>query len=861
MADMQVLAQQCRDLFDAAQGSLGWFHDNARLVGNQLPALQRAFKRHAVEARTLANAASRPMSVGVFGASQAGKSFLIGRLISPPQRPTQVVFGEGQATTRLNFLTEVNPQGGKETTGLVTRFSVQPQATPADFPVSLRLLRESDVVAILANSFVLDLAAEPDDANLFGTEALQALCSRFAAGTTTQPGLCTEDVYELREYVEHALRRHPLNGPAGGLYWQQAEAVLPGLDAAQRAELLAPLWGGLPEFTRAYRLLKDALDRLGHPEWAFVGLSAIRDRAAGILHVDTLMGLECSDAVPVEIRTRSQGPINLPRPVVTALTAELRVTLEAAPWAFLEHTDLLDFPGARSRADDKRVLRDPSRMDPDRPALANCFLRGKVAVLFDRYVADLDLNSMLLCVGPENQEVAKLPELVEDWVHKTHGLHPEDREGRRVGLFFCLTKCDGLFRLAAGESADLKLTNRFENNLRFFTGWTQQWTAGAPFTNCYLIRNPKAGRQDGLFDYASADGLPLDEVPDETAVRADQQGWLAQYRSVYLQNEQVRRHVADAEQRWEALLTLNDGGVTHLAERLAPVCDLRLKFEQIRPRALELSRQLVTELERFHEKSDVEQRVTERMAKASAIAQRLSRNPRLIGPLLQQLHATESALGQRFLEVSRQRPATADTPAGDSFVIDLDVLGLGSATPPPESVVATFPCGDAAIACWLETLERHASDTALCESVGLSPEQFQDVVSELAIASRRLGLPAALEDFVRQVEAFKQRPDEVVHRVGLGLTLLINRLVNAPGEYAGDQLPGASAPAYRRAVGEAPTLPADPRAMQQERLALPTQWLRGLLELTRTNASWGQGGRVDVEQNRRLGELIGKAGL
>src|SRR5690606_25115847 len=122
----------------------------------------------------------RPMSVGVFGASQAGKSFLIGRLISPPQRPTQVVFGEGQATTRLNFLTEVNPQGGKETTGLVTRFSVQPQATPADFPVSLRLLRESDVVAILANSFVLDLAAEPDDANLFGTEALQALCSRFA---------------------------------------------------------------------------------------------------------------------------------------------------------------------------------------------------------------------------------------------------------------------------------------------------------------------------------------------------------------------------------------------------------------------------------------------------------------------------------------------------------------------------------------------------------------------------------------------------------------------------------------------------------------------------------------------------------
>ena len=39
------------------------------------------------------------------------------------------------------------------------------------------------------------------------------------------------------------------------------------------------------------------------------------------------------------------------RPVVAALTAELVVPLAERPWDSFEHTDLLDFPGARTRED------------------------------------------------------------------------------------------------------------------------------------------------------------------------------------------------------------------------------------------------------------------------------------------------------------------------------------------------------------------------------------------------------------------------------------------------------------------------------------------------------------------------------
>ena len=42
-------------------------------------------------------------------------------------------------------------------------------------------------------------------------------------------------------------------------------------------------------------------------------------------------------------------PTALPRATLTALIAEVSLVIAEQPWPFFEHTDLLDFPGARSR--------------------------------------------------------------------------------------------------------------------------------------------------------------------------------------------------------------------------------------------------------------------------------------------------------------------------------------------------------------------------------------------------------------------------------------------------------------------------------------------------------------------------------
>ena len=860
----RALAERCDAMAEASLDALGWFADNPKLVGARQQGLQRSFRKHAVEAEKLAVAARRPMSVAAFGASQAGKSFLIGALIGPQEGGARAVFGQGEEARELDFLDEVNPQGGNETTGLVTRFSVTPHRTPAGYSVTLRLLSEIDIVKILANAFLFDLSAAGDWA--VNEEALATLRNRLEdKGAARQvDALRLEDVFDLRDYLEQSLPRHPLSGAQGERYWAFVEDMLPRLTTEVRAEALAPLWGGLPEFTQIYRDLKAALDRLAHPEWAYVPLGALTDRSGGILHVRTLYGLDGSGAATVQVASDAGIAVTLPKPVVTALTAELRVTLTQQPWPFFQHTDLLDFPGARSRLDSTpaKWLRNPEE-NPD--GRAQCFLRGKVAVLFDKYVADLDLNSMLLCVGPENQEVRKLPELIEGWIARTHGTKPEDRRGRRISLFFCMTKADRLFDLATGASDAESTRNRLSNNLGFYPGWTEIWTPGEPFNNTYMIRNPNI-RRDDLFDYG--DGATASEtktVPPEAGLRADKIDWLDRFRSTFLAEDLVKRHVAKPEEKWEAMLRLNDGGISYLAGSLAPLCDPDLKYDQIQPRAEALKRQILAELTHFHEAGDLQSRVEERLAKATEVVRALLAAPESVGCFFRELMADEASLAQAYLDCMRQvrrsGEGSAPRPQAASIAIELPP-GMEDLAEPAaqESNGNRRIYGDAALEIWLDNLERRGGDETLAATYNLTSAQFLHVVNELAVAARRLNLPEAIERQMNAVPRFGS-PDEVVHRVAMAAALILNALVNRLGsdlepedEAAPPRIVWPSVPEI--APGGLPDLAADPAEMARQRGRTISAWLGAFRDLAKRNASWGQGGFVNAEQNQRLGDLI-----
>lgn len=877
------LGAECRKAAEAAGQALGWVADNAGRVGAERPSLERRLRKATVTAGKLALAAERPMCVGVFGPSQAGKSYLISALARPKAaeggQPEDLIAEFAGIPGGLSFVRHINPQGGGEATGLVTRFTIRKQPAPAGFPVAFRLLSELDVVKILTNTYLSDFKDE-EEKPASAEEVARALTeARGAAQSAPQDRLSIDDFYDLREYADKYFRGHEFIKALGATYWGELERLGPRLPAAARVKLLSFLWGRHAFFTQIYTRLQAALSQLDFAPEAFAPISALRDPGAGptegprrdsIIDVNTLYALAEPGAETIQVRTPAGREVAVARPVVTALIAELRIEMQKQPWPFFEHTDLLDFPGARVRENYtvKQVTDNPE-------LVPKCFLRGKVAYLFERYCAELELSSMLLCIGPSNQEVRTLPKMIEDWVAATHGSTPAERAKQETLLFFVLTKFDTEFDEKAGKlDPALAFDTRLRHSLTEFFGatgaWVEEWHPGRPFDNSYWLRSPNA-YAEGLFDF-SAERREL-KIHDHKRQR------LAEIKPLYLSTALVQRHIADPERAWEEGLRLNDGGVTWLAENLAPVCNPTIKRRQVAARLAELVTQLGQVLKPFHISGDIAEEREKRLAQALESLgelEALAEQGRF-GTLLGAFQVETDQLADLYLKVSATadgepaKAAEAAKPKASGRLlgrISGVAAGNGQAA---EAPAAGAPPGErraeryaaAVMEGWIDEMRQTAADEDFLRRLQVGGGALSTLVSELAQAAERLKLGQAIRERLRQAQGVPKQPRHAMASGALAAGEAINRFVAGLGfeRVPAEQRPktqdaaGHERPIFTRTVasGEVPSLPAEPQRYDDQ---IAVDWMAGFLKLVEDNAATLEGAQLDIEQNARLGRLL-----
>jgi len=873
------LGGECRKAAEATGRALGWVADNAERVGAERPSIERRLRKATVTANKLALAAERPMCVGVFGPSQAGKSYLISALARPRDEGADLIAEFDGVPGGLSFVRHINPQGGGEATGLVTRFTIRRQPAPAGFPVAFRLLSELDVVKILTNTYLSDFKDE-EEKPASAEEVARALTeARGAAQSAAQDRLSIDDFYDLREYADKYFRGHEFIKALGPAYWGELERLGPRLPAAARVKLLSFLWGRHDFFTRIYTRLQAALAQLDFAPEAFAPIAALRDPGApasegprrdSIIDVNTLYALADAGAETIQVRTPAGREVALARPVVTALIAELRIQMQRQPWPFFEHTDLLDFPGARVRENYRvqQVVENPD-------LVPKCFLRGKVAYLFERYCAELELSSMLLCIGPSNQEVRTLPKMIEDWVAATHGSTPAERAKQETLLYFVLTKFDTEFDEKAGKlDPALAFDTRLRHSLTEFFGatgaWVAEWHPGEPFRNTYWLRSPNA-YAEGLFDF-SADRR-------ETRIHEHKQARLAEIKPLYLSTPLVQRHFEDPERAWDEGLRLNDGGVAYLAEKLAPVCNPTIKRRQVSARLAELVGQLMQTLKPFHISGDIAEEREKRLALAleslgelEAVAEQGR-----FGTLLGAFQVETDQLADLYLKVAATaegEPAKAEAapkPKASGRLLGRIAgvaAGNGEAAAP---AAATLPPGErraeryaaAVMEGWIDEMRQTAADEALLRRLQVGGAALSTLVTELAQAAERLKLGQAIRERLRQAQGVPKQPRHAMSGGALAAGEAINRFVTGLGfdRVAPEQRPkaqdagGRERPIFTRAVakGEVPSLPAEPQRYDDQ---IAVDWMAGFLKLVEENAATLEGAQLDIEQNARLGRLL-----
>ncbi len=865
------LADRCEGIVAGGGEAIQWIQEvrgNSHRLDRESASLIDKLRRVRNLARRLGRASQHPVSVGFFGLSQAGKSYLISALAAGENGELETLL-DGEP---LNFISHVNPPGhGKEATGLVTRFTRHGSPTPPGFPIELSLFSEVDLVKVLGNAFFNDFDREQVE---FNTDPgyIRTRLAGLEAKRRPQPtgGVSEDDVIDLRDYFERRFRKSM--EPLMGDYWPTAVELAPCLEPPDRAALFSILWGEIGDLSETYLNLRTALSALGHAETVYCPTSALVVRADdgkwtqanSIMNVDILerLGKDNQDrieAVPMQ-EGQPGAPVRLPRSLLAALTAEMRFVLAETPVArVLEQVDLLDFPGYRGRLavsnleEVRKQLKD-DQVDP----VAQLVLRGKVAYLFERYTDDQEMNALVLCTPCHKQmDVHSLGPVIEDWIHSTQGDIAAVRDKRLPGLIWAITMFDFRLAPAPGETVDtmriawdgmmkMTLLERFGQY-----GWVHEWSPGRPFDNLFLVRKPRMATSV----IETREGVELGILPNQEAR-------LAQMRETFLENESVRKHIKTAELAWEAMLAFNDGGIDRLAQYLESTARLEIKLERIREQ-LDAIVQEVAEhrLGNYYHRegaAEVEnkKRLTERVVAA------LRRRPDRFGELLSALYPSSEHLRALYLraEDASRTPEETETrfDDGGAGLIDLNFDALAPVTGSATRFV------QATMRDWIAQLKELPGQPDMIHFLDLPKEILEDLIDELITGADRLKLEEdllfAIQDaeertsatrsrlVERQVFAVRTPTCEFVDRLGIGKLPLTER---PPSPIANDRLLFQPPPAIdARALPELTPRPVNFSAMYI------VDWFEAFAGLAVDNAGHYAGREITPEQNQALGEIL-----
>jgi hypothetical protein len=865
---------------------------SSNTVANEAPELVHKLRQIRNQAAKLGPVSKTGSTIGFFGLSQAGKSYLISALMAGT---------DGDLKTRLDghlldFIDHVNPPGGgAEATGLVTRFAKSASEAPAGFPLKLQLFSETEIVKVLINAFMEDFNQQKIGHSFDGeplelaNKAIRAAIPKKQAQRSA--GVSEDDMVDLWDYLK--MNYPGKYEPLMNQFVPELVDLVPYLPRTERTELFSVLWANLGGLTACFDMLSRTLEKLNHPKSVFTSLDAlvavdqgsgaIRQKSDSIMSVSTLFKLGQKDDTSLEVMvgTPAGKTVEVSRAEIAALTAETHFPLENTPTQeALNSVDILDFPGYRGRLkldsfeDGNQIVQDTSANPSKRNRVAELLLRGKVAFLFQRYTDMQEMNVLVICAASHKQsEVSDVGPVLDRWVKETHGSSPQERSARQSGLVWAMTMFDekikltldgaeGVYDQVCHKIIEITLTEKFSGS-----EWLNNWLPNQPFNCSFPVRKP------GLAPFIECnDGV-------ETHIKPDRSEKVQNIAKAWASNSNVQRHVAHPEQAWQAMLELNDGGISRLSKYLSEVAVRSIKLGRLREQLDKVIDKLAEgRLNDWYNPSGADE-VQLRTQRADEIGGQLGQIAKLLALLQKQMLLPSEKIRSLYLnsEYTIELSADGDNPDNASASPFAGDLGLGSgvnlfspasSTSSPQqednrastSTDARF--GRTVYHAWITHLKDLPDDDAFINYLKLlqvDRRVIEHLVSEIVIALDRFDFETKLINKLIETEQSGTKRERLVERQTLTVQTQIGDFLAwlgqnyLPVEERKFQNEALFVPPPRVSSGALPSLGETPGLFSD---LLRRDWLRALHSLITNNAGHDAGRDISPELNVALGDIL-----
>ncbi|MDI1317436.1 virulence factor SrfC family protein [Flavobacterium sp.] len=520
------------------------------------------------------NIDSKPV-IAIFGGSQVGKSYLIKNLLSSKGQP----FVIKNNNKEYDFLKDINPPGvGAESTGVVTRFTINNEVKYEEFPIKVKLLSPKDILIIILDSFFLDLKKIT---NFDKNKELDIHIKNFESNysNSKQTILSEYDILEIKEYFENHLSKHTIlfEGLNESRFFERIGKIIDGFEYQEWKAIFEVLWNKNDHFSALFSKLISDLKTVNFDAVAYLSFKEVLRGEGEVLDVKRLKELyTCNKFTTIKKENGEEIKINLS--LITALTAELVFSIPnelTDSKEFLKNSDLLDFPGARSRLAIEIE-------DVDDEIIPDMLLRGKVSYLFNKYSDDFNINNLLFCTNDKQLDVNEIPSLLFNWISKNIGGNAYDRnnalkDANVPPLFIIFTFFNNQLKFDTTndfeyandvQKLDYKWDTRFN---RFFENeivtqtkdWHIDWTKDQQnFKNFYLLRD---------FKYSTDSFDGFEEKGYEIKVREERSPFLDKLKESFLNFKFVQNHFDSPANSWNIAANLNNDGSELIIDNLTQV--------------------------------------------------------------------------------------------------------------------------------------------------------------------------------------------------------------------------------------------------------------------------------------------------
>ncbi|MDR1793157.1 MAG: putative virulence factor, partial [Bacteroidales bacterium] len=566
-------------------------------------------------------------AAAMYGESQVGKSYLISSLLSEEGQPFSITDEHNEVH---NFIEKINPPGGgSESTSLVSRFSVNYKPINARFPVKAVLLSPADIVLTLCDSYYNDINfSKSQNIHFLSTDEINEevfqLKKRLKDRKTQQTVFCEDDVLDMQDYFAEYFQK--ADKVIDSKFFDEISLLISKARPDEWKEIFSLLWNKNEFFNALFGKLIEEYQRLDFAKELYLPMESVLYAHGTLLDVKRLREIYTEPdriepnytATTKILLSGTNKEVDFAKSYLCALTAELvfsqsETLLNSKP--FLKETDLLDFPGARSR------MEKPLEAIEDK-TIPDLLLRGKVAYLFNKYSDAEKINILIFCAKHEQTAQRIMPRLLNNWVNKIVGDTAEKREAFIakskisplfvIGTFFnvnlafnpLLDKADG-----TGTPLNNRWLQRFTTTLEkeYFEKvtytWFENWTKSQPdFQNIFLLRDfEKSETPSNLFKGFNTHKTELEEVPT-----LQYPNFRQDLRQSFLDYDFVRRHFANPAESWDEATSINKDGTQLIISKLTVAANNinAARREKTFVELQEIKQTILTELLKYFHSND-----------------------------------------------------------------------------------------------------------------------------------------------------------------------------------------------------------------------------------------------------------------